>query len=159
MQQTSQIGLAKVVGPWKCKKPMTDKTSTSENQNSRRVLVADDDPAILRLVKTILEKENYLVVTARDGREAYKILQMDHNFTAGIFDVVMPHISGPELVRFMKTEKRLMRIPVMMMTAEQDPKLSSDSFSAGAVVFLPKPFTTAQLHIMLQMLIGKASTQ
>jgi CheY-like chemotaxis protein len=55
----------------------------------------------------------------------------------------------------MKTEKRLMRIPVMMMTAEQDPKLSSDSFAAGAVVFLPKPFTTAQLQIMLQMLIGK----
>jgi CheY-like chemotaxis protein len=68
----------------------------------------------------------------------------------------MPHISGPELVRFMKTEKRLMRIPVMMMTAEQDPKLSSASFAAGAVVFLPKPFTTAQLHIMLQMLISKA---
>ena len=95
---------------------------------------------------------------ARDGREAYKILQSDQNFTAAIFDVVMPHISGPELVRFMKTEKRLMKIPVMMMTAEQDPKLSSDSFAAGAVVFLPKPFTTAQLHIMLQMLIGKANS-
>jgi len=67
----------------------------------------------------------------------------------------MPHISGPELVRYMKSEERLKRIPVMMMTAEQDPKLSSDSFSAGAIVFLPKPFTTAQLQIMLQMLIGK----
>ena len=138
---------------------MADNTPTLGNRKNRRVLVADDDPAILRLIKTILEKENYVVVTARDGREAYKILQTDHNFTAGIFDVVMPHISGPELVRFMKTEKRLMSIPVMMMTAEQDPKLSSDSFSAGAVVFLPKPFTTAQLNIMLQMLIGKASTQ
>ena len=116
--------------------------------------MADDDPAILRLVATILEK-NYTVVTARDGREAYKLLQRDPSFIAAILDVVMPHISGPELVRFMKTEKRLMRIPVMMMTAEQDPKLSSDSFAAGAVVFLPKPFTTAQLQIMLQMLIGK----
>jgi CheY-like chemotaxis protein len=67
----------------------------------------------------------------------------------------MPHISGPELVRYMKTEKRLMNVPVMMMTAEQDPKLSSDSFSAGAVVFMPKPFTTVQLHTMLQMLVGK----
>jgi two-component system, OmpR family, response regulator VicR len=132
---------------------------TSKQNPNRRVLVADDDPAILRLVKTILEKESYEVVTAKDGREAYKILQADPKFTAGIFDVVMPHISGPELVRFMKTEKRLMKIPVMMMTAEQDPKLSSDSFSAGAVVFLPKPFTTAQLNIMLQMLIGKAASQ
>jgi CheY-like chemotaxis protein len=123
--------------------------------NNRRMLVADDDPAILRLIATILEKENFNVVMARDGREAYKILQADPNFTAAILDVVMPHISGPELVRYMKSEDRLKRIPVMMMTAEQDPKLSSDSFSAGAVVFLPKPFTTAQLQIMLQMLIGK----
>ena len=131
-----------------------DNNDTLTNDN-RRMLVADDDPAILRLIATILEKENFNVVTARDGREAYKILQADPNFTAAILDVVMPHISGPELVRYMKSEDRLKRIPVMMMTAEQDPKLSSDSFSAGAIVFLPKPFTTAQLQIMLQMLIGK----
>ena len=130
-----------------------------EKKDLRRIIVADDDPAILRLVTTILEKEGYTVVTARDGREAYKTLQEDTNFTAAVFDVVMPHISGPELVRYMKSEKRLMRIPVMMMTAEQDPKLSSDSFAAGAVVFLPKPFTTAQLQIMLRMLIGKSAAQ
>jgi CheY-like chemotaxis protein len=129
-------------------------TLTNNNEN-RRMLVADDDPAILRLIATILEKENFAVVTARDGREAYKILQADPNFTAAILDVVMPHISGPELVRYMMSEERLKRIPVMMMTAEQDPKLSADSFSAGACVFLPKPFTTGQLQIMLQMLIGK----
>jgi CheY-like chemotaxis protein len=130
-------------------------SSSSDVKASRRILVADDDPAILKLVSTILEKEDFGVTSARDGREAYKILQTDQDFTAAIFDVVMPHISGPELVRYMKTEKRLMNIPVMMMTAEQDQKLSSDSFAAGAVVFLPKPFTTAQLQIMLQMLIGK----
>ena len=129
---------------------------TNKARDSRRILVADDDPAILRLVATILEKENYKVVPARDGREAYKILQSDANFTAAILDVVMPHISGPELVRQMKNEERLMTIPVMMMTAEQDPKLSQDSFDAGALVFLPKPFTTAQLQIMLQMLLGEA---
>lgn len=126
---------------------------------NRRMLVADDDPAILRLIATILEKDDYTVVAVRDGREAYKILQADANFTAAILDVVMPHISGPELVRYMKSEERLKRIPVMMMTAEQDPKLSSDSFSAGAVVFLPKPFTTAQLQIMLQMLTGKKTAE
>ena len=136
---------------------MENNDTITDPTENRRMLVADDDPAILRLIATLLEKENFTVVTARDGREAYKILQADPNFTAAILDVVMPHISGPELVRFMKEEERLRRIPVMMMTAEQDPKLSSDSFSAGAVVFLPKPFTTAQLQIMLQMLIGKKS--
>jgi len=136
--------------------PVTNDTNDTEK---RRMLVADDDPAILRLITTILEKENFTVVTARDGREAYKTLQSDADFTAAILDVVMPHISGPELVRYMKSEERLKKIPVMMMTAEHDPKLSSDSFSAGACVFLPKPFTTAQLQIMLQMLVGKQSAE
>ena len=123
-----------------------------------RILVADDDPAVLRLVTAIVEKEGYEVVPARDGREAYKLLQDGSDYVACVFDVMMPHIQGPELVRHMRTEKRLMKIPVMMMTAEQDPKLSSDSFAAGAVVFLPKPFTTSQLQIMLRMLISKAKS-
>ncbi|MER3426901.1 MAG: two-component system response regulator [Pyrinomonas sp.] len=130
--------------------------SANDPQTPRRILVADDDPAILRLVTAVLQKEGFTVVQARDGREAFKILQTDANFVAGIFDVVMPHIQGPELLRYMRTEKRLMRIPVMMMTAEQNPKLSTESFAAGAVVFLPKPFTTTQLQTMLRLLIGKA---
>jgi CheY-like chemotaxis protein len=118
-----------------------------------KVLVADDDPAILRLVKAIVEKEGYSVVTARDGKEAYKVLQSGETFTAAIFDVVMPYIQGTELVRYMQSEKRLMRIPVIMMTAEQNSRLSSDSFAAGAVAFLPKPFTNAQLQTMLRMFV------
>jgi len=133
--------------------------SEQPTQPSRRILVADDDPAILRLVTAIIEKEGCEVVTARDGREAYKLLQSDGDFIAAVFDVMMPHIQGPELVRYMRTERRLMKIPVMMMTAEQNPKLSSDSFAAGAVVFLPKPFTTSQLQIMLRMLIDKGTQQ
>ena len=132
---------------------------TTNPQTQQRILVADDDPAILRLVTAIVEKEGYTVVPARDGREAYKLLQADSDFVAGIFDVVMPHIQGPELVRYMKTEKRLMKIPVMMMTAEQNPKLSSDSFAAGAVVFLPKPFTSSQLQVMLRMIVSQAAKQ
>lgn len=118
-----------------------------------KVLVADDDPAILRLVKAIVEKEGFTVVTARDGKEAYKVLQTGESFVAAIFDVVMPYIQGTELVRYMQSEKRLMKIPVIMMTAEQNSRLSSDSFSAGAVAFLPKPFTNAQLQTMLRMFI------
>lgn len=132
--------------------------SAQEGTSSKRILVADDDPAILRLVTAIVEKEGYEVMPARDGREAYKLLQTHNDFVACVFDVMMPHIQGPELVRYMKTEKRLMKIPVMMMTAEQNPKLSSDSFAAGAVVFLPKPFTTSQIQIMLRMLISKSQS-
>ncbi|MEZ5428430.1 MAG: response regulator [Pyrinomonadaceae bacterium] len=128
----------------------------TEQSGRRRILIADDDPAILRLVKTIVEKEGYEVLSARDGKEAYKFLQSDGRLAAAIFDVVMPYIQGTELVRYMQSEKRLMNIPVIMMTAEQNPRLSSDSFSAGAVAFLPKPFTTAQLQAMLRMCIQRS---
>ncbi len=124
-----------------------------KSDGQKQVLVADDDPAILRLVKAIVEKEGFIVVSARDGKEAYKLLQSGENFTAAIFDVVMPYIQGTELVRYMQSEKKLMKIPVIMMTAEQNPRLSSESFAAGAVAFLPKPFTTSQLQTMLRMFV------
>ncbi|MFN2481018.1 MAG: response regulator [Pyrinomonadaceae bacterium] len=130
--------------------------SAKNDKKASRVLVADDDPAILRLVTTLVEKEGYSVVTARDGREAVKLMKADADFAAAIFDVVMPHIERPELVRYMRSEKRLMKIPVIMMTAEQNPKLTSDSFAAGAVVFLPKPFTSSQLQVMLRMIVSQA---
>ncbi|MEP6924156.1 MAG: response regulator [Pyrinomonadaceae bacterium] len=127
----------------------------AQTEGLPRILVADDDPAILRLVKAIVEKEGFTVIVARDGREAYKALQSEENIVAAIFDVVMPHIQGTDLARFMQSEKRFMEIPVMMMTAEQNPRLSSESFAAGAVVFLPKPFTTSQLQGMLRMLVAR----
>ena len=129
------------------------KEKKDQEESAKLILVADDDPAILRLVKAIVEKEGYETVSARDGKEAYQCLQSESKFAAAIFDVVMPYIQGTELVRYMQSEKRLMNIPVIMMTGEQNPKFSSDSFSAGAVAFLPKPFTTSQLRTMLKMFI------
>jgi CheY-like chemotaxis protein len=123
-----------------------------------QILVADDDPAILRLVQAIAEKDGFRVVFAKDGREAYKILQSGETFAVAVFDVVMPYIQGTELAKYMKSEKRLMNIPIIMMTAEQNPRLSSESFSAGAVVFLPKPFTASQLQVMLRMLSQKGDS-
>lgn len=127
-----------------------------QTNTQQQILVADDDPAILRLVKAIAEKEGFNVVLARDGREAYKLLQSGEKFDVAVFDVVMPYIQGTELARFMQSEKKLKDIPVIMMTAEQNPRLSSESFSAGAVVFLPKPFTTSQLQVMIRMLVNKS---
>lgn len=125
-------------------------------QLPQRILVADDDPVIRHLVTTIVRKEGYVPVVVNDGREAIRLLQTDANFKAAIFDMVMPHIEGIEIIRHMRTEKRLMRIPAMMITSEQDLKLMTNSFEAGATVFLQKPFKTAQLQTMLRMLISKS---
>ncbi len=136
---------------------MRHKTFSRTVPISRRVLVAEDDAVTMRVVVAILEQEGYSVVQAHDGREAYKILRADADFAAAIFDVNVPHLRGIDIVGYMRTEKRLMRIPVLMMTAERDLKLWAESLAAGALFFLSKPFTTAQMQTTLRLLIGKAS--
>lgn len=129
--------------------------SSKGSDTSHRVLVADDDPVIRRLLTGIIEREGYTAVTAEDGREAYRILKIDADFCGAIFDMMMPNLNGLEIIRHMRTEKRLMRIPVMIVTSELDLKFTAASFAAGATVFLPKPFTAAQFQVSFKMLVAK----
>lgn len=126
-------------------------------KSSQRILVADDDPVIRHLLTSIVKKEGYTAVVVGDGRQAIRLLQQDANFRGAIIDMMMPHIEGIEIIRHMRTEKRLMRIPVMLITSEQDLKLMTNSFEAGATGFLPKPFKAAQLQSMLRLLFSKSS--
>jgi CheY-like chemotaxis protein len=119
-----------------------------------RILIADDDPVIRHLVTAIVTKLGYLPVTMNDGREACRLLYKDADFEAAILDMSMPHLEGLDVIRYMRTEKRLMRIPIMLITAEQNVKLMADSFTAGAAAFLPKPFTPDQLRNVLSMLLA-----
>jgi DNA-binding NtrC family response regulator len=124
---------------------------------AQKVLIADDDQEVLRSARAILEKNGFDVVSASDGKKAYQLLQSDEVFAAGIFDIAMPHIEGRDLVRYMQSERRLMKIPVIIMTSDLSARLSSESLSAGAVAFLPKPFTETQLMTTLGMFV-KADT-
>lgn len=123
-------------------------------QQSRRILIADDDPVIRRQLASIVMKEGYEPVVVDDGREAFRILQADANFSAGVFDMMMPHLEGMDLIRYMRTEKRLLKIPVMMISAESDLRLMGKSFVAGATVYLSKPFNPDRFQTMLRVLLA-----
>jgi CheY-like chemotaxis protein len=131
--------------------------SSQDNSASRRILIADDDPVTRQLLSSMVRKEGYDAVVVDDGREAYRILQSDANFRAGIFDMMMPHLEGLDIIRYMRTEKRLRRIPVMMVSAERDLKLMATSFVAGATVFLTKPFNPEQLQTTLRLLLANSA--
>ena len=122
---------------------------------SNRILIADDDPVIRHLVTSIVTKLGYTPVALSDGRQAFSLLKADADFKAAILDMSMPFLEGLDLIRYMRTEKRLMRIPVVLITAEQSIKLMADSFAAGANAFLPKPFTPDQLRSLLRMLLAE----
>jgi CheY-like chemotaxis protein len=110
----------------------------------------------MRMVTDILEDEGYTAVPACDGREAYRILHTNADFAAAIIDLNMPHLNGLDVIGYMQTERRLRRIPVMVMTGERDLKLCSETFAAGATLFLQKPFTPTQMQTMLRLLVSKA---
>jgi two-component system chemotaxis response regulator CheY len=128
---------------------------SQSTQTSQRILVADDNPVIRHMVTSILKSEGHTVVAVNDGLEAFHVLQRDADFKAAIFDMMMPHLEGLDVIRQMRTEKRLMRIPVIMITSENDLKLMKESFDAGVTVFLPKPFSPAQLQTMLHAVLAK----
>lgn len=118
-----------------------------------RVLIADDDPLMRHLLTAVVKQQRCDVVVASDGREAYRVLQADSKFRAAILDINMPFLEGLDLAHYMRSEKRLMKIPIMIITAEENLKLMNDSFSAGATAFLPKPFTSDQLENAVRMLL------
>jgi CheY-like chemotaxis protein/HPt (histidine-containing phosphotransfer) domain-containing protein len=128
--------------------------NSSKGKSVSRVLIADDDPVIRHWLTSILEGEGHSVVSTNDGRDAYRLLQGDANFAGAVFDMSMPYLQGSDLIRFMRTEKRLMRIPVMLITAESDVKLVATGFAAGATILLPKPFTRQRLQQMLRLMLG-----
>lgn len=123
-----------------------------QSQNTNRVLIADDDHVILDIVQTLVESEGYEAVTAQNGREAYRILHKDADFRVLIFDMLMPHLEGSDLLHQMQTEKRLSRIPVIIMSASDDLKMLSKGIGTGAVAFVPKPFTPDQMRNVLRLI-------
>ena len=119
-----------------------------------RILVVDDDPLTGQLLLGIGSREGYEVVSVADGRQAFRMLKSDAGFAAAVFNLTLPHLNGVDLVRYMKSEKRLMRIPVVIVAGDNGLKLIADSFAAGALAFLPKPFTTEKLALTLRLVMG-----
>ena len=121
------------------------------------ILVAEDDTSLSKLVQTVVEGEGYVAATAKDGKEAYNALKSGAKFVAAIIDINMPYIDGNDLVKFMQKDKRFAKIPVLIMTGDRNPRASAKAISSGAVGFLPKPFTNAQLRTAIKTLVGSRS--
>jgi DNA-binding NtrC family response regulator len=125
----------------------------------RRVLVADNDPLTGRMLAEIAEKEGYQLVSVADGREAYRTLMSDADFRIAVINMTVPNLRGLDILRYMKTEKRLMRIPVVVVSGEPGLKHMSDSFAAGATMFLPKPLNLDQLRRTLRIALNSRESK
>ncbi len=128
----------------KCEQPLG--SGPSRAPMSRRILLADDDPASLEGLRSLLVAWGYEVETAEDGRAALDKVGAVHPSVV-ITDVVMPAMSGLELLDAVKREEPA--IPVIVMTGHGTLETRRRATAQGAFAYLPKPVDTARLRSVL----------
>ncbi len=116
---------------------------------AERILIVDDDPWILRMVSTLLEKRGYAIFTASDGEEAlHRAEEVKPDLI--VTDVMMPKMDGWELVRNLRARPHLALVPVLFLTALNGEDDRIRGFRLGADDFLPKPFRFEELDLRVQ---------
>ena len=109
---------------------------------SRRILVVDDEPFILRSLLFILKKEGYQVASATDGEDALAQITRDKPDLV-FLDVMMPKKDGYEVCRILKGDPALADIYVILLTAKGQMKDRDKGIGEGADEYITKPFRTS----------------
>jgi CheY-like chemotaxis protein len=120
-----------------------------------RVLVADDDPEICTLIKTILAQGPFEIVVCNDAESALVHIQRDAPYDILISDFMLPGISGIELIAQVRQNFVTARIPIVMISGHSNYAMDARAKAAGANAFLNKPFTLSQLRTTVQHLLAE----
>lgn len=118
-----------------------------------RVLVADDDPEICTLIKTILKNGPYEMTICNDAESALVHIQRDQPFDIIICDFMLPGISGIDLITQVRANAATARLPIVMISGHNNYAMDARAKSAGANAFLNKPFTLTQLRSTVASLL------
>jgi two-component system sensor histidine kinase ChiS len=119
------------------------------------VLVVDDDPAIRQYVGDILELEGHTVHSAADGHAALAAIEADRPDCV-LLDIMMPGMSGHQVLAAVRKADRGPRLPVVMLTAAADEAQAWKAWDSGVDYFLPKPFDVDQLLRFLDYLFASS---
>ena len=122
------------------------------------ILVVDDQTANLRAVSALLTRQGYAVVTANSGERAMQVARESPPDLL-LLDMVMPGMDGFALMRQVKQDDALRRLPVVFLTAAHDRELLVRAFDAGAVDYVTKPFMPEELLARVSAHIGLKLTR
>ena len=113
----------------------------------KRILLAEDDPAIVKVTRLRLEYAGFEVVTAQNGEEAWRQAVNDPTLDLVLMDIKMPKLNGFEVCQRLKADPRTASIPIIIMTATtiylQD--LANRCIELGASDWVRKPFRSEEL--------------
>ncbi len=119
-----------------------------------KVLVVDDDPSIRRLIVVALKRDGYSFAEASNGRDALESMRSDHPDVV-VLDLMMPVLSGWDVLRERSHDPELLKIPVIVVSANRDPEVAT-AMTAGICAFLPKPFDIGALSALVRSCIPLA---
>ena len=125
-------------------------------QTRARILVADDDPAILQVLDTVLSGDGYQVITAEDGNAAVELARHD-GFDLILLDVQMPKLDGLAAARLLRQEPRLADIPIVMLTARTADKDIEAAFAEGVTDYITKPFAVSQMRARVRSWLSRSA--
>ena len=118
------------------------------------MLVADDEPHIGRIIKMKLEQGPFRVTLAYDGREALETLRRESDIGLVLLDLMMPHLSGLDVLAAMRQDDRLHDVPCIILTAAGQEQQHTSAMELGANDFLTKPFSPKKLYARAAELVG-----
>ncbi|MBN9692070.1 MAG: response regulator [Verrucomicrobia bacterium] len=122
----------------------------------KKILIADDEPHMLRVTELSLKKGGYDLVMARNGREAIEIARRDLPNLI-VMDVLMPEVDGLTALKVLKEDPLTSGIPVIMFSARGQLVTRKDGQASGAALFITKPFSPTQLLNEARRLLGDGS--
>jgi DNA-binding response OmpR family regulator len=126
----------------------------SSTASTCHVLVADDEPHIGRIIKMKLEQGPFRVTLAYDGREALEVLDREHDICLVLLDLMMPHLSGLDVLTAMRKNPRMKDLPCIILTAAGQEQQHTSAMELGADDFLTKPFSPKKLYARAAELVG-----
>ena len=120
------------------------------------VLVADDEPHIGRIIKMKLEQGPFRVTLAYDGKEALQMLEKESDVRLVLLDLMMPHLSGLDVLAKIRADARWRALPCIILTAAGQEAQHRKAMELGATEFLTKPFSPKKLYARAAELAGIA---
>ena len=128
--------------------------SDSEQQGIRpfRILVVDDDPSIRKMIVAALRRGPYQFLEAPNGKDALDLMRSDDPDVV-VLDLMMPILSGWDVLRERQNDPQLSKIPVILISANRDPEIAN-AVDKGVCAFLPKPFDIGALSALVQSCVN-----
>lgn len=117
-----------------------------------KILIVDDEPKIVEVLKAYLEKENYEILTSYDGNEALNIFRKESPDLI-LLDLMLPDILGEELCKIIREESK---VPIIMITAKSEEESELQGLDIGADDYIIKPFGAKQVVARVKALIRRS---